>query len=220
MAAQVPSMVIASTAADDSAFEQHCSEDAMWTGSRLIIGVVTFAFAALGFAYFYLRSFNSDNLWRPHHVTAPTSTGTAIFAIVLASAALNAIGVRRLKRGLQIDWEVAGWVAVMGGLLATGLQSWEYTELGWFPGSSGYASCFVGWAALNAALLLGSVYWLETLLARSIRLRRALAEDGGAAISQLPPARLFRGSLDGATYFWWFAAGINLVFWLMFYVIT
>ena len=139
----------------------------MWTGSRLIIGVTTFAFAGLGFAYFYLRSFNSDDLWRPNHVTAPTDTGTAIFAIVIAAAALNAFGVRHLKRGLQIDWEVAGWVAVAGGLLATGLQIWEYTELGWYPGSSGYASCFVGWGALNIALLLGSVYWLETLLAQS-----------------------------------------------------
>jgi heme/copper-type cytochrome/quinol oxidase subunit 3 len=220
MADQVPSMVVASTAADDSAFEQRCAEDAMWTGSRLIIGVTTFAFASLGFAYFYLRSFNSDKLWRPDHVSAPTATGTAIFAIVVACAALNALGVRRLRRGSQLDWEVAGWVAVAGGLLATGLQVWEYTELGWYPGSSGYASCFVGWGALNIALLLASIFWLESLLARAIRLRRALAEDGGAAVSQLPPARIFRASLDGAAYFWWFAAVINLVFWLLFYVIT
>ncbi|HLN05838.1 MAG TPA: hypothetical protein VK217_06145 [Acidimicrobiales bacterium] len=219
MADTVPSAAVAS-AADDAAFEQHCAEDSMWTGSRLIIGVTTFAFAGLGFAYFYLRSFNSDGQWRPNHVTAPTATGTAIFAIVVAAAALNAFGVRHLKRGLQLDWEVAGWTAVAGGLVAVGLQIWEYTELGWYPGSSGYASCFVGWGALNAALLVGSVYWLETLLARAIRLRRALAEDGGAAVSQLPPARIFRASLDGATYFWWFAAAINLVFWLLFYVIT
>ncbi len=220
MADIVPRMVVASSAADDSAFEQHCAEDAMWTGGHLFIGAMTFAFAALGFAYFYLRSFNSADLWRPNHVTAPTATGTAIFAIVVFTAALNAFGVRHLRRGAQIDWEVAGWVAVAGGLVAAGLQIWEYTELGWYPGSSGYASCFVGWGALNTALLLASVYWLETLLARAIRLRRGLAEDGGAAVSQLPPARIFRASLDGATYFWWFAAGINLVFWLMFYVIT
>jgi len=213
-------MVVASTAADDSAFEQHCAEDSLWTGGRLLIGLTTFGFASLGFAYFYLRSFNSDALWRPNHVTAPTGTGTAIFAIVLAAAALNAYGMRSLRRGAQLDWEVAGWVAVAGGLTAVGLQIWEFTELGWFPGSSGYASCFVGWGALNAALLLGTFYWLETLLARSIRLRRAFVEDGGAAVSQLPPARLFRVSLDGATNYLWFAAGINLVFWLLFYVIT
>lgn len=218
--ADVVPPVVTSTAADDAAFEQRCAEDASWTGSRLLIGVVTFLFASLGFAYFYLRSFNSDDLWRPHQVTAPTDTGTAIFALVIAAAALNAFGVRRFKRGTQLDWEVAGWVAVGGGLLAAGLQIWEFTQLGWYPGSSGYASCFVGWGALNTALLLGSLYWLETLLARAIRLRRALAEDGGAAVSQLPPARHFRASLDGATYFWWFAAVINLIFWLLFYVIT
>jgi len=211
---------VGSTTADDAAFENHCAEDATWTGGRLLIGVVSFVFASLGFAYFYLRSFNSDDLWRPKHVTAPTATGTAIFAIVVAVAALNAYGVRRLKSGAQLDWEVAGWTGIAGGLVAVGLQIWEFTELGWYPGSSGYASCFVGWGVLNAALLFGSTYWLETLLARAIRLRRALAEDGGAAASQLPPARLFRASVDGAAYFWWFAAVINLVFWLLFYVIT
>ena len=220
MSDTVPSMVAASTAADDAAFEQHCAEDSFWTGGRLLIGLATFGFASLGFAYFYLRSFNSAQLWRPNHVTAPTGTGTAIFAVVLACAALSGYGLRNLRRGAQLDWEVAGWVAVAGGLVASGLQIWEFTELGWYPGSSGYASCFVGWGALNTALLLGSVYWLETLLARSIRLRRAFVEDGGAGLSQLPPARLFRASVDGATNFWWFAAAVNLVFWLLFYVIT
>jgi heme/copper-type cytochrome/quinol oxidase subunit 3 len=211
--------VVRSTAAEDAAYEQRCAEDAHWTGGRLLIGIVIFAFAALGFAYFYLRSFNTDGLWRPNHVTAPTATGTAIFAVVLASAALNAFGLRRFRRGSLADWEVAGWTALSGGLLATGLQIWEFTELGWYPGSSGYASCFVGWGAMNAALLFGSTIWLETVLARSVRLRRALREDGGAVVSQLAPARLFRASLDEATYFWWFAAAINLIFWILFYVI-
>ena len=45
-----------------------------------------------------------------------------------------------------LDWQVAGWTAVLGGLLAIGLQIWQLTELPFFPGSSGYASCFIGWA--------------------------------------------------------------------------
>jgi len=43
----------------------------MWTGGRLLIGIFAFLFGSLAFAYFYLRSTNSDDLWRPHGVTAP-----------------------------------------------------------------------------------------------------------------------------------------------------
>jgi len=80
----------------------------------------------------------------------------------------------------------------LGGLVAIGLQVWQLTQLPFYPGSSGYASCFIGWAALNIALLLGGVYWLETLLARWLRLRRAVTEDGGAvpSLSAAGPGRL------------------------------
>lgn len=207
------------TAADDAAFEQHCAEDAIWTGGRLWIGAEAFFFAGLGFAYFYLRSFNNGGLWRPNHVTAPTSTGTAVFALVVAGAALQAYGGRHLRRGAQLDWEVAGWVTVVLGLLAAGLQAWELTQLSFFPGSSGYASCFIAWAIMNTTLILGATYWIETLLAKSLRLRKGLHEDGGTGASQMPTARLFRANLDAATYFLWFAAVINLLFWITFYVI-
>ncbi|HUY21644.1 MAG TPA: hypothetical protein VMV22_04830 [Acidimicrobiales bacterium] len=200
-------------------YELRSAEGAMWTGGRLLIGIVAFAFASLAFAYFYLRSANSEQLWRPGGITAPTGIGAAIFAVVVASAVLNAYGTLRLRRGLTLDWEVAGWTAVGGGLLAVGLQVWELTQLPFFPGSSGYASCFVGWAAMNIALLLGGVYWLETLLARSLRLRRAVAEEGGAARSALPVARLFRANLEGCSYFWGFMGLVSVLFWVLFYVI-
>ena len=56
-------------------------------------------------------------------------------------------------------------MAVGGLLLAIGLQVWQFTQLPFFPGSSGYASCFIGWAVMNIILLLGGLYWLETNLA-------------------------------------------------------
>ena len=56
-------------------YELRAAEGSMWTGSRLLIGAVSFAFASLAFAYFYLRSSNSEDLWRPHGVTAPTGIG-------------------------------------------------------------------------------------------------------------------------------------------------
>lgn len=207
-------------ASEEAAYELRAQEGAIWTGGRLLIGIVTFIFASLAFAYFYLRSANDSDLWRPHGVTAPTTIGASIFAIAAASALLNLYGTMRLRNGESADWEVSGWTAVGGLLLATSLQIWELTRLPFFPGSSGYASTFVGWAALNAGLLLVSAYWLETLLARAIRLRKAVAEDGGPSRSAAPPARLFRASVEGCTHFLIFAGIVDLLFWVLFYVIV
>lgn len=204
---------------EEIAYELRAADASLWTGARLLVGVVIFAFASLAFAYFYLRSTNSEDLWRPKGITAPTGTGAAIFALVAASAALNAYGTLRLRRGQTVDWEVAGWTAVLGGLASIGLQLWQLTKLPFFPGSSGYASCFAGWAVMNVAMLLCGVYWLETLLARWVRLRRAVTQDGGAASSTLPVARLFRANLEACSYFWGFMALVSVLFWVLFYVI-
>ncbi|MCU1495714.1 MAG: hypothetical protein JWO62_3478 [Acidimicrobiaceae bacterium] len=208
------------TTPEEAAYELRAAEGAIWTGSRLLVGIFTFVFASLAFAYFYLRSSNNSGLWRPHGVTAPTTIGASVFAIVLASAALNLYGTWRMRKGASVDWEVSAWTAVGGLLLALGLQIWEVTRLPFYPGSSGYASTFIGWAVLNSTLLLGCAYWLETLLARAIRLRRAVAEDGGPSRSSAPPARLFRANLEGCTTFLGFGALVNLIFFLVFYVVV
>jgi heme/copper-type cytochrome/quinol oxidase subunit 3 len=204
---------------EEIAFELRAQEGALWTGGRLLIGIWAFAFAALAFAYFYLRSSNDEDLWRPGGITAPTAVGAAIFAIAVASALLAQFGERRFRNNQTLDWQVAGWTAVLGGLLAVGLQIWQLTDLPFFPGSSGYASCFIGWSVLNIAVLLAGTYWLETILAREIRLRRAIAQDGGAPGSTLPVARLLRANLNGCTYFWGFIAVVATFFWVLFYVI-
>lgn len=216
MASEAPALI---ETPEEIEYEMRSAEGAMWTGGRLVIAIVAFFFASLAFAYFYLRSTNSENLWRPHHVTAPTGTGAAVFALVVAGALLNEYGTTRLRQGGTVDWEVAGWTTVLGGLIAIGLQVWQLTQLPFFPGSSGYASCFIGWAVMNIALLLGGLYWLETLLARWLRLRRAIVDDGGPAHSTMPVARLFRANLEGCWTFWAFMAVVNLLFWLLFYVI-
>ena len=203
--------------AEEIAYEQRAAEGAMWTGGRLLIAIFAFFFGALAFAFFYLRSTNSENLWRPHGITAPTTTGTAIMAVTVASAALLVFGLGRLRRGMTLDWEVAGWVALAGALLAVALQIWELTDLPFHPGSSGYASCFIGWAVMNIVLLLCGAYWVETLLARSLRLRRAVAQDGGAGRSTLPAARLYRVNVESCVYFWGFIAVVAVFFWIFFY---
>jgi heme/copper-type cytochrome/quinol oxidase subunit 3 len=204
---------------EEIAFELRAQEGSLWTGGRLLIGIWAFAFASLAFAYFYLRSANNEDLWRPSGITAPTGAGAAIFALTVACALLCMYGQRRFRAGVALDWEVAGWTVVLGGLVAIGLQVWQLTDLPFFPGSSGYASCYVGWSAMNIVLLLTGVYWLETMLARQARLRRALHEDGGTAQSTLPVARMFRASLEGCSYYWGFIAVVATTFWMLFYVL-
>jgi hypothetical protein len=202
---------------EEAAYEVRAAEGALWTGGRLLIAIFSFAFAALAFAYFYLRSANSDHLWRPHGVTAPTATGAAIMAFTVAAAVVNFYGIQRLRRGATLDWEVAGWTVLLGGLIATGLQCWELTDLPFFPGSSGYASAFIGWAVMNIALLLSGCYWTETLLVRHLRLRRALVDEGADHYEVLTP-RITRINIVSSAHFWVFIALIGVFFWVFYYL--
>ncbi len=217
-AASQPDAPVLTETPEEVEYELRASEASMWTGSRLLIGAVSFAFASLAFAYFYLRSSDNEQLWRPHGVTAPTGIGTAIFVLTLAAGLLAVFGNLRLRQDLRLDWQVAGWTGVLVGLIVTGLQIWELTRLSFFPGSSGYASCFIAWAVMNIALVLTATYWTETLLARSLRLRRALRQEGAVGAA-LPADRLFRASAEGGTLYWGFTALVGSLFWLFFYVI-
>ncbi len=202
---------------EEAAYEMRAAEGALWTGGRLFIAILSFAFAALAFAYFYLRSANSDHLWRPGGVTAPTATGAAIIAFTVATAVVNFYGVQRLRKGFHVDWQVAGWTSLLGGLIALGLQCWELTDLPFYPGSSGYASVFVGWAVMNIILLVAAVYWTETLLARHLRLRRAHAEEGGDRHEVLMP-RITRVNIVSSSHFWIYTALVGIFFWVFIYV--
>lgn len=202
---------------EEIAYEARAQEGSIWTGGRVLMGVFAFAFAALAFAYFYLRSSNNLDMWRPHNMTAPVATGTAIMSLALASWALTAFGIRRMRGSVLLDWEVSGWTAVLTGLIAFGLQIWELTDLPFAPGASGYASVFIGWAGMNLVLLIGGVYWTETLLARCSRLRRAAAEEGGGAAALLTN-RLFRVNAESCAAYWLFIAGISIFFWVFFYI--
>ncbi len=205
--------------AEEREYELRGLVGAYWTGGRLLIGMFAFLFASLAFAYFYLRSNNSGDLWRPNSVTAPTSFGWAIWAIVLTSAFLILYGQAKLRAGSVLDWKVSTWIAVVGALLAIGLQIDQLTRLPFYPGSSGYASCFIGWAVMNLMGLFGGLYWIETLGARAIRLGPTLPVGETLSDSPHPEAQLFRASVQSAAAFWTFLAVVGTLFWAFFYLI-
>jgi len=204
---------------EEREFELRAAVTSYWTGGRLFIGMFTFLLASLAFAYFYLRSANNGQLWRPHNMTAPTGIGWAIEFTVVASALIAIYGQMRMRRGNLLDWEVAGWTAVLGGLVAIGLQIWQLTQLPFFPGASGYASCFIGWAVMNIVMLFAGTYWLETNLARSLRMRGTSGPDGPDQLAMTPSGQIFRANVSACTYFWGFMAVGSTLFWVMFYLI-
>lgn len=222
---------------EELAYESRAAENSVFTGSRLAVGMMAFAFAALAFAYFYLRSTNSLGLWRPHGITAPVATGTAIMAFAVASTAMLMYGQRQLRRNDAIVWDVTGWVAVLSGLIALGLQCWELTDLPFAPGTGGYTSVFIGWAVMNIILLVSGVYWAETLLARHARARRVVT--GTQSAEHVPSGfegseqildemttvwraqrsgTQFRVNVDACVFFWGFIAMVSVFFWIFIYM--
>jgi heme/copper-type cytochrome/quinol oxidase subunit 3 len=204
---------------EEVAYELRASEASIWTGTRLVVGIATFAFASLAFAYFYLRSSNNENLWRPGGITAPTAIGATIAGLIAACAVFQAFGLRRLRSGQTNDWLAVGWLVVLGGLIGLGLQIYELTRLPFAPGSSGYASCFIGWAALNIGALFAGAYWLETVLARAMRMRRDIDSAERSAGGTVPSAVLFRANVESCVYFWGYLGVISVLFWVLFYVV-
>jgi heme/copper-type cytochrome/quinol oxidase subunit 3 len=201
---------------EEIAYERRAQETAVYVGGKVAIAIFAFAFAALAFSYFYLRSSNSQDMWRPGHMTAPTQAGAAVMAFAAAGGVAFWFGVSRLRRSMFGDWEVAGWVAVVMALASVAVQCWELATLPFVPGRSGYSSVFVAWAGMNIMLMLVVAYWSETLVARSLRLRRGDAtSDDAEGGGSVPP--VFRVNVGAASSFWIFAVLVSVLFWVFFY---
>jgi heme/copper-type cytochrome/quinol oxidase subunit 3 len=202
---------------EEREFELRAHIGAYWSGGRLFIGMYTFLIASLVFSYFYLRSSNNGQLWRPHHVTAPLAYGWAIAICTVLTSCLAIFGQSRLRRGAVNDWQVAGWTGVATGILGLFFQCWELTRLGFFPGSSGYASTFIGFAVINIISIVASTYWLETTLARSLHLR-TIRGGINPELSDAPLARAFRADVASMTYFQGFLVIVTALLFSMFYL--
>lgn len=204
---------------DEVAYLDSAVAGALWTGSRLLLAMFGFLFGTLVFSYFYLRSINSHGLWRLPGQHPPMYIGVTVLVCTLSAAAVNYFGVRRLRnQGLATDWRVGTGVALLLILLGAGLTIWQLGRTHFLPGSSGFAGVFVAWQPVFAVSLLGAAYWLETLVARSIRLRWLLSPRFGD-LGVLPPeVTSFRGSVDGCTVFLGFLSFVELVGFAMFFL--
>lgn len=175
-------------------------------GARLFASAVVFVFAAFLFGYFYLRAVNSNNHFRPAHVSPPTGLGVAILVCVLATAAGLELAGRGLAAGKRGDWRLGSGVALGFGVAVVALQVIEYFALDFKTAAGGYASLFWGWTLLFALFWLGAVYWLETLVAQTAR-------DSAEGSELLGP------SADGLAVYLYTLAGIEIVAFLLLYVV-
>jgi heme/copper-type cytochrome/quinol oxidase subunit 3 len=200
-------------------------------GAHLWSSATFFFFVAFLFAYFYLRSLNEQHEWKPKGVDAPVGWGTAIMLCVVAAAALVAWGGVDQRADRRPVWRLKGAVALVLGLVAVILQIVAYTQIGFGPTNGGFASVYLGWTGFFALFVLGTMFWLETILAVSYRYRRepmhaAQVEPGHAsgdpersAHDIADPVALNTSELVALTSYLSVLAGIGVVSWIVLYLL-
>lgn len=203
----------------DAEYELESEEGSLFTGSVMLIGAMTMAWAGVAFAYFYLRQVDQPSLFHPAGLRPPPLIGDLIGLCVLAGAILYSWGINRLRNGLLYEFEIATWLAVGTACVATGLQAWQLSRLGFDPGRAGFTSVFVGYAILNVGFLFFGAIWTETVAARALRLKAMYPPETFLGVSVRPQARVWRASARGAVLFWWFMVLVTTFFWVLFYVL-
>ena len=71
---------------EEAGFYHEAALNATWTGVRLAVGGLSFAFGCFAFAYFYLRALNSHGMWHPAGFKGPQPwAGALIMALVVST---------------------------------------------------------------------------------------------------------------------------------------
>ncbi|HLY94150.1 MAG TPA: hypothetical protein VKP14_04825 [Gaiellaceae bacterium] len=180
-------------------------------GAYLIAAATAFFFVAFLFAFFYLRALNTDGLWgggKPHHhVHAALTVGIVVLASVVASAVLLRLALGELRAQARPVWRLVALVALVLGLVAVGVQCWQYTALGFGPGDGGYASVYLGWTGFFSIFALGVMLWLEAVLASSRRPDSVLRVQ-------------LRGDLASVSLVWTVLGLVEVASFILLYVVT
>jgi heme/copper-type cytochrome/quinol oxidase subunit 3 len=175
-------------------------------GARVFASGVVFVFGAFVFAFFYLRAVNSNDLFRPAHVNPPSGLGIGILVAILGATAVFELARRSLATGAHSAWRVGSATALGLGLVAVALQLIEYFSLGFTTASGGYASVFYGWTLVFLIFWLGALYRIETMVAQTAR-------------AGVESALLLRPSADGCIIYMYTLAGIELVAYILLYLV-
>jgi heme/copper-type cytochrome/quinol oxidase subunit 3 len=187
---------------------------AVWVAIRLWVGSASFFFLSFVFAYFYLRSIDSNHSWKIGAVNPSIGLGVAIAALLALSAIVFRLGALR-----PTDTLGAGLAALVMAFAAIVLQFIEYTQLDFGASQGGYAAVFFGWTALYAVLGVGCLYWIETQLATLWRARR---EGLSRPVREGVPTEdiaLMRANIDACSFFWAYYAGVGVLMFIILYLV-
>jgi heme/copper-type cytochrome/quinol oxidase subunit 3 len=207
-----------SQAEEEAAFYHESGLNASWTGSRLAIGSLSFGFGAFVFAFFYLRSLNSHGRW--YVGPAPKAwIGIVIIALIVVSALVQWLALQRIKAGDKSTWMAGAAVAVVLGLAAVGFQVWQLTNLGFWPGDGGYASCFVGFYPVFLTIVLAAMIWLEMLIMRCRPIPTISFVEQPPTYAEAFSVQRFQASLSAFTVVWNYLAIVGIIAWILFYLV-
>jgi heme/copper-type cytochrome/quinol oxidase subunit 3 len=157
-------------------------------GARLLASAVAFVFVSFVFAFFYLRSVNSNGLWRPAHVKPLQGYGIVVLICTLAAAVIFDVARKNLVSGTEPRWRIPALVGLGLGLVAVIVQLLDYHAIHFHTAGGGYASVFWGWTLMFLLFWLGALYWMETLVAQSLRRPPASPRLGTAGSELLAPS--------------------------------
>lgn len=209
----------ATRAIEENAYYHEAALNAAWTGSRLAIAGLTFLFGCFAFAYFYLQSANSHQMWLPSSTTPPKAWyGITIMALIVVSALVQTAGLQQLKAGRKAPWMQAAPLALLLGLAAVALQIIELLNLPFQPGASGFASVFTGFYPVALVIWLCAMIWLEILIMRARAIPDIHFVEQPPTYDETQAVQRFQASLSGFTTVWNYLAVVTFIFWLLFYV--
>jgi heme/copper-type cytochrome/quinol oxidase subunit 3 len=205
---------------EEQGFQHESALNAVWTGSRLALGGITFLLGSFVFAFFYLRSLNSHGLWYPAGFTGPRPwSGALIMTLITASALVQALTLERLKAGHKAPWMAGAVLALVLGLGAIGLQVWQLLNEPFFPGSSGFASVFTGATPVLVVLIFCAMIWLEILLVAASKIPEISFVEQPPTYAQAFAVQRFQARLSAFTLVWNYLAAVALLFWILFYLV-
>jgi heme/copper-type cytochrome/quinol oxidase subunit 3 len=208
-----------SQAEEEAVFYHEAALNASWTGVRLAVGALTFLFGAFVFAFFYLRSLNSYHLWYTGSTHPSMAIGVTVMVLVVVSAAAQTLALQRIKAGHKGIWLAGATVALLLGLAAIGVQIWQLVNLGFWPGSSGFASVFVGYNPIFIAIAFCALVWLETLIMRCRGIPEISFVEQPPTYAEAFAVQRFQASLSAFTVTWNYLAVVAVIAWILFYLV-
>jgi len=120
--------------AEEAGFYHEAGLGATWTGSRLAMGGLTFLFGSFVFAYFYLRSVNSNGRWHGSGFIQPSvamgttsSNGMPMIETARTTTVRMRTGTNRISASNPTAHDFNGSAAARSAICSTGVRATSIT---------------------------------------------------------------------------------------------